>query len=306
MPKFSISYRREDAADYAGRLYDRLSAHFGAESVFMDIDTLEPGMDFIEAIECAVSQCDILLVLIGKKWLNVTDAMGQRRLDNLEDFVRSEIQAGLEREIRVIPVLIEGAAMPSARNLPEALTKLARRNALELSDTRWDTNVNKLLGIGEQLSVAAQRRAEAEQRQREESARRERIMRARNGAICGVIVGLVLSIIGVDTKSLEPPGLGTFILTITCGGFSAIAGAVCGANRLAMRVAIGTVIAGPVVGLIIGQLTSKHISDRDVGGILVALWLGWLGGSLIAAIWAEVINSRTRAQEGSRQLEPET
>ena len=85
MPHFFISYRRDDSGGYAGRLYDRLSAHFGADYVFMDIDTIAPGTDFGTVIKDAVSQCDILLVLIGKRWLSITDATGQRRLDNPED-----------------------------------------------------------------------------------------------------------------------------------------------------------------------------------------------------------------------------
>ena len=136
MPHIFISYRREDSAGYAGRLYDRLSAHFGAESVFMDIDTIAPGLDCIEGIEEAISRCDILLVLIGKRWLSMTDASGQRRLDNPQDFVFLEVKAGLERNIRVIPVLVGGAIMPSAQELPTALSNLARRHTFEISDTR--------------------------------------------------------------------------------------------------------------------------------------------------------------------------
>jgi hypothetical protein len=167
MLTFFISYRREDSAGYAGRLYDRLSAHFGAEHVFMDIDTFEPGVDFVEVIEDAISKCDILVVIIGKRWLSITDATEQRRLDNPDDFVRVEVQAGLERDIRVIPVLVGGATMPSARDLPEALTKLARRHALEISDTRWHADVGRLIEIAEKLAAAAQHRAEEERQQRE-------------------------------------------------------------------------------------------------------------------------------------------
>ena len=174
MPNLFISYRREDSAAYAGRLYDRLNAHFGADSVFMDINTLEPGIDFVEVIEHAMSQCDILLVLIGPGWLSVADAMGQRRLDNPKDFVRLEIQVGLERDIRVIPVLVGDATMPDSPDLPEALIKLARRNALELSDIRWHADVDKLIGIVEKLSAATQHRVEEERQQREPAATAQR------------------------------------------------------------------------------------------------------------------------------------
>jgi TIR domain len=151
MPHFFISYRRDDSGGHAGRLYDRLSAHFGAEYVFIDIDTIEAGSDFVAVIENTISQCDILLVLIGKRWLSITDATGQRRLDNPEDFVRLEVQAGLERNIRVIPILVGGAMMPSAEDLPDALTNLARLNVFELSDIRWHTDVGKLIEVTEKI-----------------------------------------------------------------------------------------------------------------------------------------------------------
>jgi len=103
-----ISYRREDSAPYAGRLYDRLGQHFGKDKIFMDIDTIEPGVDFVEDIEQAVGSCDVLIALIGKQWLTISDATGQRRLDNPEDFVRLEIKTALARNIRVIPALLPG------------------------------------------------------------------------------------------------------------------------------------------------------------------------------------------------------
>jgi len=117
----------------------------------MDIDTIEAGTDFVAVIENAIGQCDILLVLIGPRWLSITDATGQRRLDNPKDFVRLEVQTGLGRNIRVIPVLVGGAMMPSAQDLPDALTTLARRNVFELSDIRWRTDVGKLIEVTEKI-----------------------------------------------------------------------------------------------------------------------------------------------------------
>jgi hypothetical protein len=111
-PGIFISYRRQDAPHLAGRLYDRLGEHFGQERVFMDVDSIEPGLDFGEIIERAVSSSAVMLVLIGDKWLTTTDPRGRQRLDNPDDYVRLEIEAALGREIRVIPVLVEGAAMP--------------------------------------------------------------------------------------------------------------------------------------------------------------------------------------------------
>jgi TIR domain/Domain of unknown function (DUF4062) len=140
-----ISYRRGDSTIYARTLYDRLVAHFGEERVFMDIDTIEPGDDFVDVITQAVSSCAILIALIGKGWVNAVDEAGQRRLDNPDDFVNLEVTTALGGGIRVIPVLIQGTSMPRAAELPEPLKALARRNALEISDTRWSQDVGQLI-----------------------------------------------------------------------------------------------------------------------------------------------------------------
>lgn len=140
-----ISYRREDTAGHAGRVYDALIDHFGREQVFMDIDAIEPGVDFSEVIAQEVSSCDVLLAVIGRRWLSITDAKGRRRLDNPEDFHRLEIQEALQRNIRVIPVLVQDADMPSVEDLPESIGRLGLRNALDMSDNRWRYDVGRLI-----------------------------------------------------------------------------------------------------------------------------------------------------------------
>ncbi|HSN88832.1 MAG TPA: toll/interleukin-1 receptor domain-containing protein [Thermoanaerobaculia bacterium] len=145
-----INYRREDSAGHTGRLFDRLSNRFPGR-VFMDIDTIEPGVDFAEVITQAVGSCEILIVVIGREWLKVTDADGRRRLDKPGDFVRMEVAAALERNIRVVPVLVEDAPMPRPEDLPEDLAKLARRNAIELSDARWAFDVDRLIQTVERV-----------------------------------------------------------------------------------------------------------------------------------------------------------
>jgi hypothetical protein len=114
-----ISYRRQEASGLAGRLYDRLAALLGDDQVFMDVDTIARGVDFAEAITQAVSSCEVLLAIIGPRWLSSTDEEGQRRLDGPDDIVRMEFAAALERDILVIPVLVEGAAMPRRQELPD-------------------------------------------------------------------------------------------------------------------------------------------------------------------------------------------
>lgn len=146
--KIFISYRRDDSAGYAGRLFDYLSARFGARNVFMDIDTIEPGEDFRTAVRNAVETCDVVLVMIGKHWAGMLDAQGQRRLDDPRDLVRMEVAAALvDPRGRVIPVLLRDARMPGEHELPDDLKDLAWRNAIELSDNRFQYDVRKLIGV---------------------------------------------------------------------------------------------------------------------------------------------------------------
>lgn len=139
-----INYRREDSAGHAGRLYDALSRHFPGR-LFMDIDTLAPGVDFVDAIEQAVDSCEVLIVIIGREWLSVKNKAGRRRLDDPGDFVRLEVESALARKIRVIPVLVQDTPMPGVEDLPPSLGSLARRNAIELSDARWAYDVDRLV-----------------------------------------------------------------------------------------------------------------------------------------------------------------
>src|SRR5215218_1473751 len=150
-----ISYRRRETAGHAGRLYDRLAEHFGDERVFMDVE-MEAGVDFVEQINAAVGSCGALIVLIGDEWLTVTDASGRRRVDDPTDVHRVEVEAALKRGVRVIPALVQGARMPLEEELPEALRPLGRRQAVELSDQRWDYDVNRLIAVLKPVLAAAE------------------------------------------------------------------------------------------------------------------------------------------------------
>lgn len=144
-PRIFINYRRDDAAGDAGRLHDALVARFGKASIFMDIDKIQPGADFAEVINDAVGSCEVLVSVIGKTWLSQSDDGGRRRLDDERDLVRLEIQSALGHKIRLVPVLVQGAQMPRAAQLPAGLAGLARKNSFELSYTRWQYDVERLI-----------------------------------------------------------------------------------------------------------------------------------------------------------------
>jgi hypothetical protein len=148
-----LSYRRNESAAYAGRLFDHLSRHFGRRSVFMDIDTIRPGDDFPQAIESALNACDVVLVVIGTTWVTDAGQDGRCRLDDPKDWVRLEVAAALRRDILVVPVLVEGARLPDPASLPEELRALCQRHACELSDLRWAFDVGELVKDLEQVVV---------------------------------------------------------------------------------------------------------------------------------------------------------
>ncbi len=150
-----ISYRRDDAQGEALHLFDNLKQHFGVDRVFMDVIAIRPGEDYRKVIDTAVASCDVLITLIGRDWLTSATAAGQPRINDARDFVRLETAAALKRDVRVIPVLLHGATMPTEEALPDELKPLAYRNAIELSHSRWDYDVRLLIEALERVVTAA-------------------------------------------------------------------------------------------------------------------------------------------------------
>jgi hypothetical protein len=138
-----INYRRSDTQAYANSLYDWLAEHYGDDNVFKDVDTIEPGLRWEEAIDRAVGLADVMLVVIGPRWL--IDAEGQRRIDEPRDYVRREIAKALERRIRVIPVLVGGAKDPRPDELPDALRDLTEYQSFTVTDDRMRADRFELL-----------------------------------------------------------------------------------------------------------------------------------------------------------------
>lgn len=145
-----ISYRRDESSGHAGRIGDRLRQRFG-DLVFQDVDNIADGEVFEAEIDRALSTCDVALIVIGRNWLTSTDQAGRRRLEDPGDWVRTETRMVLSRNIRVIPVLVGGAAMPSNEALPEDLRPLLKRQAREIRDTSWDSDMDLLVKRLEQI-----------------------------------------------------------------------------------------------------------------------------------------------------------
>ena len=143
--KIFINYRRDDSISTAGRLHDRLAQTFGRKNLFMDVDHIPAGVDFVDYLPSQVAACDVFLAVIGPNWLDAKDDDGRRRFDNPDDFVTIEIAAALARNIRVIPVLVDGARTPKADKLPDSIKLLVRRNAVEVRNTNFGRDAEALI-----------------------------------------------------------------------------------------------------------------------------------------------------------------
>ncbi len=147
MSNVFISYRRDDSAGYAGRLADALEKRLGKDTVFRDVEDIKPGEDFVKALERNLHNAKVFLVIIGKDWLTVKDSQGRRRLESPKDYVRIEIESALRLNGLTVPVLVEGAVMPKPEELPRTIAALANRQAIEMTDSRWDEDIERLIEI---------------------------------------------------------------------------------------------------------------------------------------------------------------
>jgi TIR domain-containing protein len=141
-----LSYRRSDVGGYAGRLADALLQRLGANRVFQDVVAIAPGQDFTAAIDRALDDCDAVLAVIGPGWLTAATPQAAPRLFEADDYVRLELARALNRNVRVVPVLVGGAALPVASELPDELKGLVRRQAVALHDETWHQDVEGLAG----------------------------------------------------------------------------------------------------------------------------------------------------------------
>lgn len=146
MNKIFISYRRDDTASICGRIYDRLCMRFGRENVFKDVEGIPLGVNFEEYVGSVVAQCAVQLVIIGPGWITASTETGDRRLEDPHDLVRIEVEAALNRNIPVIPVLVQGATIPHSSKLPPSMQGLLGKNGLAVgNDPHFDPDMNLLI-----------------------------------------------------------------------------------------------------------------------------------------------------------------
>jgi hypothetical protein len=143
--KVFISYRRDDSAGHAGRIHDRLRGEFDRELLFMDVDAIPLGRNFITIVHEEIAKCDVLLALIGPNWLSAKNIDGKPRLEKPDDPVRVEIAAALQRDIPVIPILLDGATIPQSDLLPADIKELANRNGLDVRHNSFHTDMDRLV-----------------------------------------------------------------------------------------------------------------------------------------------------------------
>lgn len=156
--KLFISYRVQDTSADTGRLVDALKQVFYEDQIFMDIEKLEPGVDFRVALAKSLETCDVLFAVIGPNWSG-TDKNGNNRITQPEDWVRIELETALKRDIRVIPVLMRDAALPQPGELPESLHPLLNRQTYEISNKRWKYDTDQLIRFLTQLGFQPKQQA---------------------------------------------------------------------------------------------------------------------------------------------------
>ena len=305
-PKLFISYRREETAGYAGRLYDALAARWEERNVFMDVD-LAPGVDFVERITEAVGGCHVLLVVIGPKWGTITNDEGQVRIADPEDFVRLEVETALRRpDVTVIPLLVAGARMPDPDDLPADLRSLARRNALEVSDLRWRYDIQRLMSTLDELlagTTAVRAPSTVLPAPNQSAPRRSRARLILEGMAVGAAAGLIGAWIAELVKLQDATDKFAKVANSVLGrGIGwALVGAALAAwltvvrgseSRGVARQALTGLTAGALAGVLGGVIFSARVLPPSTFGASVhqlsigsAAATGALVGALIGSLW---------------------
>ena len=317
-----INYRRADTKHVAGRLRDLIVARFGEDSVFVDVEDIEPGADYVSTIDQAVSGCGVMLVLIGDLWLTAVDGQGQRRIDDPGDRLRLEIEAGLRHSTRVIPVLVDSASMPKTRDLPQQLVSLSRHHAIRLDHDSFRQDTQHLLEVIQRIFAGdtapvpptpTPRKTPPTHAQRPPSSsptsEPDDVRRAARRWALGLLVAVPLTMVLLtpylqpivdDSRPRIPDGGLWSGLVWLLPALPVVVAAWLVATRKAPGVAMGC-LAGAALWLITQLLVSE---DGDLGGGPAQLFvLALMVGAAIAVSIAEPqLRARVRPNSWSRAL----
>jgi TIR domain-containing protein len=219
--KVFISYRREDTAAAAGRVYDRLSRLLSKPNVFFDVSTIGGGEDFAEKIASEIGKSDAALVFIGDKWLEQGPSGAGPRLSEPDDYVRAELRAALSRPVLVLPVLVGGARMPRPEQLPEDIRAVATKNALPLRHESFDDDTENIVAAVLGLSAA-------ERAWEEKASLSGKIVYALGGATVGALLVVLVALLHFWLLGRPlSASIGAPLTTLTIGA-AALAGALLG------------------------------------------------------------------------------
>jgi TIR domain len=198
-----ISYRQDDAAHAAGRIHAWLKSELkGDATFFMDIDNIPAGENFVKVLDNAIRQCDILLAVIGPKWLELKDSQGNRRIDAEDDFVRIEVAMAIEREIPVIPVTVDGARLPDKGDLPKSIAILAQYQGVDIRSRSFSNDAANLI---KELKKRLPPRIEEKLNDHGIQATTKPTRNAYIGLLTAVIVGATLLLVIAELSKLLPP-----------------------------------------------------------------------------------------------------
>jgi CHASE2 domain-containing sensor protein len=202
MATIFLSYRREDGIARAGRIYDRLVSHFGEDKVFLDVSKITTGADFQQVLDRELESCELFIAIIGEHWL--LSRKGRRRLDDPGDFVRREIERALERNVRILPVLVGEANMPGPHQLPPEIAEFARRNAVRVSDERFDVEMDSLILDIEDPDRAPEDTALAQWHRMQQHVRRRRLGLLTGAAMVALVSAMAVArpgdLLTLDTR----------------------------------------------------------------------------------------------------------
>lgn len=287
MSQIFISYRRKDSKAFTERLYQSLLRHYRSDQIFMDVDNIFGGQNFVKVLERTLHRCDTLLAVIGPEWVSMENDKG-RRIVQRYDFVRQEVHTALKREITVIPVLFDETPMPAANALPPSIRDLHVRQAVRILDDRFDNAVDRLVEAIELGRVERQQARRVGQRRALTGSLPVIALGALIGALALAVVGLIVGLVSAGTGVMAIVGLlgGAvlgFLLGILLAGFLQVV------FLAIVGLVIGTVLGGPIgapVGLVLGiglgliGVSGGGEYGRGTGAVLAG-GVGALAGAVI-------------------------